>query len=1027
MANYTKWTSWGTTNTSPLIGLEISTSVYSATQIKVQYSFKYHKRWNYTSDQVWLNCPTYLDSYIDSKTLESQIDFKAYSSTYPNIGIYTIFTGERIFDRQSADYNVKFKLSANWNGLTWDGIKDSDAPNARIVEIDVKIDKYIQLSSPTINTDLGIIAPINSIDISWNKIENASSYLLTIKDSNGNNLYGPENTSNTKLTSTFSNLDSYRGRQLMAYIQAIGSSDYMDSITSSKVIATINTLPGAPSVSQSGTNINTNTSISFYVTAGSSGNTGQSASLYYSLNGSEKYEFTSPLVLNANEVISGSNTINFYTYDGLEYSSPTTKTFSATSTSTLTSVNVTHSYVKSMDGSANLLVKESNIVLNLSEGTINNIRIGVRTSNSKTFSGDGVDITSKCSYNSISQIIYVPVKEISEIQPGLFFSFRVSVNGSSSEWLDTQCGRKPQIPRTHSSFSCSGEVPSTGQYKEKVKITASIPLSGTEYATLSSLALVVFYSDKNTSLDIVPPQSLNDKEFNLSFVPQGEITSFSLRVKDEAGQSVTSEILGSLVKASSLNFPNQIAEVNKSILKPFSDVDKNCSLSHSAITTSEVTYTYKIRINGVEYDITPFETKIEGSTIWTKYSVDDINDFTEKNHNTSYTAAFIIKATDTLGSSTSIISQSFIIDYREAPIFNSKPFKIKHDYDINNVNDSTKYLDVPTNENDDNFKTRAMFNTGEGIVFCLPIADDANNDISEYQIFLSRTEFNGIGTVTNVGFNSQPWISIPYQDLKKAPDDSSDSGYYYYRYTATQYNKNEAFFFKVRVKDSQGNYSDSKEYNGYIIGCRTVQPKFSINLQNIERNGTIATLKYTFKIDDLGGSSTSSGWNPDFYNNYRNFERQIDNYTPSITLKVEISSNDNFTEVKTNSITSNSSYLSFTGTTSISSGKGIEVNGVPTVWDKLFVRFTLTLSYTLNGYLVSSPFIIPWSGTVPTVSHRAHRVGINTNTFEDNEILVIEPYQQSRTTVVLRGGDKTITIDLINGTINGAIISGGTW
>lgn len=1018
MANYTKWTNWGTTNTSPLIGLEISTSVYTATQIKVQYSFKYHKRWNYTSDQVWLNCPTYLDSYIDNKILESQIDFKAYSSTYPNIGIYTIFTGERIFDRQSTDYNVKFKLSANWNGLTWDSIKDSDAPNARIVEIDVKIDKYIQLSSPTINTDLGIIAPINSIDTSWNKIENASSYLLTIKDSNGNNLYGPKSTSNTKLTSTFSNLDSYRGRQLIAYIQAIGSSGYMDSITSSKIIATINTLPSAPSVSQSGTNINTNTSISFYVTAGSSGNTGQSASLYYSLNDSEKKEFTSPLVLNANQAKSGSNTINFYTYDGLEYSSPTTKTFSVSTTSPLSNVTINHSYINDMNGGMNSLVKESNISFSFSGSSINSVSVKARVSNSTKFSGEGVDITSSCSQNLSSQIIYVPIKNIGAIGYGQYFQLQIIINGIKSDWLTT--GRKPKLPRNAESFDCvdSSSSADPGYFKNKAKISATIPYGGAEYATLSSLFLIANYSNTSKEFNISSTGSFN-QEFDLSFVPQGAIVSFSIRIIDVTGYIVNSDILGSLTRTSNLSFPTQTISVSSQLIKPLSDT-YDIILSHPQITITAVSYTYGIRVNGKEFGIQSNSSQNQGVTREVSFRPAAIGDLITDNKNTSYTAYFIVTAKDNYGSVASLISQSFIIDYREVPVFNTQPFKIQHDY---NISGSNNYVDVPTNTNDPNFKNRAMFNTKEGIVFCLPRANDKNSDISEYQIFLTRVDF-AEGQIINPGFSSQPWLNIPYESLEAGKKDAS---YYYYRYTATQYNKNEAFFFKTRVKDSQGNYSKEKIYDGYIIGCRTVQPKFSINLQNIERNGTTATLTYNFNLNDLGGSAKSSGWNSSFYNNYKNFERNITDYAPFIELKIEISSTNNFSEKTDASITGYSPLLNFSGTNNVSSGKGIIIYNVPSDWDKLFVRFTLIVSYTINGTLTSQPLVIPWSGDVPTVSHRAHKVGVNTNTFEKDEVLVIEPYQQAIRKVVLKGGNSAITIDLIDGTIDGAIISGGNW
>jgi hypothetical protein len=103
----------------------------------------------------------------------------------------------------------------------------------------------------------------------------------------------------------------------------------------------------------------------------------------------------------------------------------------------------------------------------------------------------------------------------------------------------------------------------------------------------------------------------------------------------------------------------------------------------------------------------------------------------------------------------------------------------------------------------------------------------------------------------------------------------------------------------------------------------------------------------------LGGSAKSSGWDSSFYNNYKNFERNIANYAPFIELKIEISSTNNFSEKTNASIKGYSPLLNFSGTNNISSGKGIIIYNVPSDWNKLFVRFTLIVSYTINGTLTS--------------------------------------------------------------------------
>lgn len=100
------------------------------------------------------------------------------------------------------------------------------------------------------------------------------------------------------------------------------------------------------------------------------------------------------------------------------------------------------------------------------------------------------------------------------------------------------------------------------------------------------------------------------------------------------------------------------------------------------------------------------------------------------------------------------------------------------------------------------------------------------------------------------------------------------------------------------------------------------------------------------------------------------------------------------------------------------------------------MRFTLIVSYGLNSnnsdnlaIVTSSPQIYTHFGSVPTVSHRTHQVGINTNSFSSNDVLVVENYSTNYN-VVLKGSGATnnvITINLLDGSITGAIIDGGSW
>ena len=79
--------------------------------------------------------------------------------------------------------------------------------------------------------------------------------------------------------------------------------------------------------------------------------------------------------------------------------------------------------------------------------------------------------------------------------------------------------------------------------------------------------------------------------------------------------------------------------------------------------------------------------------------------------------------------------------------------------------------------------------------------------------------------------------------------------------------------------------------------------------------------------------------------------------------------------------------------------------------------------------LLYSLSIVAYFGNVPTVSHRSHNVGINTNSMTDEDVLVIENYQNRKYVKLVGIGGKlnTITIDLSTGEVSVMTLSGGEW
>jgi hypothetical protein len=149
----------------------------------------------------------------------------------------------------------------------------------------------------------------------------------------------------------------------------------------------------------------------------------------------------------------------------------------------------------------------------------------------------------------------------------------------------------------------------------------------------------------------------------------------------------------------------------------------------------------------------------------------------------------------------------------------------------------------------------------------------------------------------------------------------------------------------------------------------------------------------------LGGSATLDGWNLDYYNSYPNLEREIPNYNKDIYLQVEISPTPDFANKIERILRDSdlSNYIDFKPYGS----KGNKVKELVLNQDeelkpaglvnpeKFYLRFTLFIAYAPGAYIQSLPQIVSYFGSVPTVSHRSHHVGINNTEFESDDVFVI--------------------------------------
>lgn len=245
---------------------------------------------------------------------------------------------------------------------------------------------YSRCGAPTsVTISPAIQAPGQNITISWSGASNGTAnkidkYRVWYKIGAGNWVETSEvnvtngTTSGSKAVTLPSN--AARGQNIQACVRAIGvvsgyeSSDAYSVTTASKV----NTKPNAPTISISipsnglGTN---NTKVpcggrrTLTATAGSSNDTGQSPSVYYQLGNNDLVKYTSALT------VTSSGTYSFYTWDGLEWSSATSTTFTVnTSSPSISNCTVSGAALASVNknGTADYIVSPTCKITKASNG-----------------------------------------------------------------------------------------------------------------------------------------------------------------------------------------------------------------------------------------------------------------------------------------------------------------------------------------------------------------------------------------------------------------------------------------------------------------------------------------------------------------------------------------------------------------------------------------------------------------------------------------------------------------------------------
>ena len=291
----------------------------------------------------------------DAKTAEgSMAGYGNSEGRSPTRNLYAKWS----YPREASDLTKTFSMSIELSG----------GYGTSTVQMSCTVPKleYTACGAPTsVTIGSSLAKPSTAVTLSWSGATAGTSNPIT-----GYNVYRSTSADGTysklnsdKITDTSYDITSHatRGKSYYYKVQTIGTVSNYDSAQSSKYASVkTNSLPSAPTVTVNKTTVpSAGGDVTFTVTAGATNDTGQTASLYYAVNSGTKTSFTSPLTL----TVSATTTYNFYTYDGLEYSSTTAKaitkntapvisTFSGTNTNY--TANGASTWVKSINSSFTL-------------------------------------------------------------------------------------------------------------------------------------------------------------------------------------------------------------------------------------------------------------------------------------------------------------------------------------------------------------------------------------------------------------------------------------------------------------------------------------------------------------------------------------------------------------------------------------------------------------------------------------------------------------------------------------------------
>lgn len=380
--------------------------------------------------------------------------------------------------------------------------------------------------------------------------------------------------------------------------------------------------------------------------------------------------------------------------------------------------------------------------------------------------------------------------------------------------------------------------------------------------------------------------------------------------------------------------------------------------------------------------------------------------FSQPTWNNSYSVKITLTLENDLGDSAeAIASTTLTADYREpvrwATGNSSFTEKIKYASDL-----IGKEL-TATGSTSNN--AAFLINAGEIIQLTIPSITDLNNDANK-TVYIERGTISDWSNQLSAIKKATNWIEIG----SFKPTSSN-----IYEYTIPDISEDAFYVFRAWIKgsntlESKENYVDSNYQYAYsptvIRACRSRKPSIEITkVFDTDSNAGVFTVvpKVT-----LNGSTD--------YSTYKNWERAgiIDGYpTRDITIEAEICTDGLFnssdkTTYEVQDILKGYGSGEKENYENVNSATFSTISRSDFAKRTLFVRLNTSLNTGFGTVLTSTSPVYTFYAMVPTVSHRSHQVGINTNKFDTGEIFALAMPSKDKNKLRFTGEEGTSTINL---------------